>query len=75
MPKRIYISCEFPERELAAVKSLCAFLQDARCTIQFAPSTESCGYRFIQSETDASRLVSYCVASGKGAATGKLGRC
>ncbi len=40
MNKNIYISCAFNERDLEQVKSLCVFLQESSCLINFAPSSK-----------------------------------
>jgi hypothetical protein len=48
MPDRVYISCDFGERELAEIQSLCQFLQTQKSIIEFAPQNSYGSYRIIE---------------------------
>jgi hypothetical protein len=37
MPTRVYISCDFSERELIEIKEVCNFLITRNCQMEFAP--------------------------------------
>lgn len=51
MPRRIYVSCDFNERDLPQVASLCGFLQVSGCVIEFAPNPA--GWSFYHLIEDA----------------------
>ena len=51
MPRRIYFSCGFDERDLPQIKSHCGFLQGAGCVIEFSP--QFAGWSFYRNIEDA----------------------
>ncbi len=51
MSRRVYISCDFDERDLPEVRSLCSFLQVSGCVIMFAP--QPAGWSFYRNIEDA----------------------
>ena len=52
MPKCVYISCDYHERELEQVKKVCGFLQVSGCLILFAPQPEWSFYDAIETSID-----------------------
>ena len=51
MPRRVYISCGFDERDLPQVRLLCSFLRISNCVIEFAP--QPAGWSFYRNVEDA----------------------
>jgi hypothetical protein len=65
MPRRIYISCDFNERDLPQVKSLCGFLQVSGCVIEFSPNPAGWSfYRLIEESID--RCDAFVAIVGRG---------
>lgn len=48
MPIRVYISCDFNERELAEIQKICQFFQSQKAIIEFAPKDCFWNYQNIE---------------------------
>src|SRR5258708_21717341 len=64
MPRRVYISCAYAERELAEVERLCRFLQTAGCAVQWAPECGADFYRSIEDGIERCDAFIAVVAAG-----------
>lgn len=64
MPRHVYISCDFSERELEQVKALCSFLQSSDCLIRFAPEPKWSFYPIVEEAIE--RCDTFIAAVGVG---------
>ena len=48
IPRRVYISCDFNERDLKPVRSILGFLQLRNCLIEFAPPVGNDFYKSLE---------------------------
>jgi hypothetical protein len=67
MSRRIYISCEFPERRISQVEALDGYLQQVGCKVQFAPfggGVEFCGYDALEAAIE--QADAFIAVAGRG---------
>lgn len=64
MSRRVYISCDYPERDLVEVEGLCRFLHKAKCAIEWAPQPAWDFYRPIEEAIERCDAFVAVVATG-----------
>jgi hypothetical protein len=69
MPRRVYIFCDYDERNIAPVEAVCSYLYQAKCVIEFAPQFAWGHYRLVEEAIERCDVFIAVIGRGHSSST------